>query len=138
MAKLLLITSDSLLAKAYRARLTREGFDVEWQASGHEGLLKARRWVPELIAVDIALPGLHGLDVVKFLRDVPTLVQVPVVALIEHTLARETLEQCLLWGATSYLEKDRCSLDDVSDHLLAALLPRQAASSEPMGSPLVG
>ena len=125
--KLLFITHDAILARAYKARLAREGFLVEHQSTGHDGLAKARQWMPELILLDLTLPGMHGLDVLKFIRDVPPLVQVPVVLLIERTLARDTLNQCLLWGAGSYLQKDLCSLDDVVDHLQTL----RAASGHP-------
>ncbi len=127
MAKVLLITHDGLLAKAYRARLTRAGFEVEWGRTGYEGLAKARRWMPDLILLDVTLPGMHGLDVLKWLRDVPWLVTVHVVLLIERTLARDVLDQCLLWGAGSSFQKDTGSLDDLVAHLQTI----QAAASAP-------
>ena len=121
MAKLLLITHDEVLAKAYRAHLTNAGFDLEHATSGHAGLLKARQWIPDVIVLDLWLPGMHGLDVLKWLRDVPWLLTVHVVLLIERTLEREILQECLLWGADSYLEKDACSIDQVATHLQAVV-----------------
>lgn len=128
MAKLLLITHDALLAKAYRARLGRAGFDIEHCHTGHEGLVKARQWTPDLIVLDLTLPGMHGLDVLKSLRDVPWLVQIHVVLLIEQALDRETLNECLLWGAGSYLEKDRCSLQEFVTHLQTVAPPATGRS----------
>ena len=121
MAKLLLISADNLLSTAYRAHLTREGFEVASCSTGHDGLAKARQWTPDLILLDLTLPGMHGLDVLKMLRDVPWLVKVHVTLLIERTLARDTLNECLLWGAGSYLYKDRCSLQELVSHLREAL-----------------
>jgi len=111
--KLLLITADPVLATAYRARFIREGFEVEHHVSGHEALARARRWIPDLILLDVTLPGMSGLEVLKWLRDVPWLVQVPTLLLIEHTLAPDVLQECLFWGAAGYLEKDHTSLHEL-------------------------
>ena len=131
-AKLLLIIADEMLAKAYRIRFEREGFDIERSSTGHEGLARARRWLPDVILLDLMLPGMHGLDVLKWLRDVPWLLKVPVVLLIEQTLAADILNECLLWGAGSYLQKDLVSLQDVVDHVHTVL---QRATTDANTSP---
>ena len=136
--KLLLITHDPVLAKAYRAHLTRAGFDVEHCSIGHEGLAKARRWNPDLIILDLVLPGLHGLDVLKWLRDVPWLVKVPVILLIERTLERAVLDECVMWGAGSFLHKDVCTLQELVAHVHATLqpgAPPPLPTSEPAANP---
>ncbi len=135
MPKILLMTHDDLLARAYRARFTRAGFEVDHRATGHDGLMRARQWTPDLMILDLTLPGMHGLDVLKSLRDVPWLVKVHVVLLIERALDRETLNECLLWGAGSYLEKDVCSLEDVVAHLQTILPPAANPSSVPAEHP---
>lgn len=123
MAKLLLVIHDPVLAGAYQARCARAGFDVDRRATGHDGLARARQWTPDLIMLDLALPGLHGLDVLKMLRDVPWLTTVHVVLLIERTLAQDILNECLLWGANSYLYKDATSVDDAIAHLQSIQAP---------------
>ena len=132
MAKLLLITPDELLAKAYGARLLREGFEVEHDATGHQGLARSRRWIPDLILLDLILPGMHGLDVLKWFRDVPWLVQVHVVLLIEGTLEHDVLNECLLWGAESYLLKDACSLHEMVAHVHRTLQSTVAPPPPPL------
>lgn len=104
---------------AYRARLTRAGFDVERRATGHEGLFRARHWRPDLIVLDLVLPGMNGLDVLKSLRDVSWLVRVPVVLLVERATEHHLIEQCLLWGAHSVLYKETCSVQEFVAHLQA-------------------
>ena len=119
--RVFVITHDQLLASAYRARLMREQFAVECRSTAHAGLARARQWKPQIILLDVTLPGLHGLDVLKSLRDVPWLSQTHVVLLIERTLSRSILEECLLWGAGSFLHKDVCTLGEVVAHLRAIL-----------------
>ena len=127
--RLLVITHDGILASAYRARLIREQFAVECRATAHEGLARARQWKPQIILLDVTLPGLHGLDVLKSLRDVPWLSQTHVVLLVERTLSRSILDDCLLWGAGSFLYKDVCSFGEVVAHLHSVLKPHEASSS---------
>ena len=113
MATILLVTHDDVLASAYKARLAREGFTVEWCRSGNDALTLGKQCHPDLLMLDISLAGMHGLDVLKWLTDVPALVRVPVLLLVEHTLAHETVEECLFWGARRTLQKDLASLADV-------------------------
>ncbi len=117
MTKLLMMIHDPVLARAYKARFAKAGFEMEHRATAHDGLARARQWTPDIILLDLTLPGIHGLDVLKMLRDVPWLIRVHVVLLIERTLAQNTLDECLLWGADSYLYKDATPVDDVVSHL---------------------
>jgi DNA-binding response OmpR family regulator len=119
--RLLVITHDNILASAYRARLMREQFAVECRATAHDGLAKARQWTPQIILLDATLPGLNGLDVLKSLRDVPWLSQTHVVLLVERTLSRSILDDCLLWGASSFLYKDVCPIGEVVAHVHSIL-----------------
>ena len=122
MTKVLLIMSDELLARAYQARLTHTGWDVQYRADAHEALLTARHWKPEVIVVDLILPGLHGIEVLKWLRDVPWLATARVVLLVERTVLPDTLREGQMWGVDRHLFKDACSPADVVD-CLAHLVP---------------
>jgi len=119
--RLLIITHDGILASAYRAHLMREQFVVECRATAREGLIKARQWSPYIILLDVTLPGLNGLDVLKSMRDVPWLSQTHVVLLVERTLSHRVIDDCRLWGASSFLYKDACSMDEVVAHLQTIL-----------------
>lgn len=130
MAKVFVLTHDPLLAAAYTMRLRRAGYEVEHRPTAQSGLVKARQWVPEVILLDLCLPGLHGLQVLKLLRDVPWLVKVPVLLLIERTTTRDILDECLLWGAEGFLAKDRCSLQQLIE-AVHALLHAPAAAAPP-------
>jgi two-component system OmpR family response regulator len=68
MARLLLIEDDEETADEIRAELRDRGFDVDWAASGIEGLDKARSGEAEAIIVDRLLPGMDGLTIIEALR----------------------------------------------------------------------
>jgi len=68
MAKVLLIEDDSETANEITAELIHHGFQVEWAATGIEGLDKARSSEPDAMIVDRLLPGMDGLTIVEALR----------------------------------------------------------------------
>jgi two-component system OmpR family response regulator len=68
MARLLLIEDDKETADEIRAELGDHGFDVDWAASGIEGLDKARSGRAEAMIIDRLLPGMDGLTIIEALR----------------------------------------------------------------------
>jgi two-component system response regulator MprA len=75
-ARILVVDDDPLLAAALRRPLAYEGFDVEVATSGEEALTSVREYGPDLVILDVLLPGIDGLEVCRRLRqasDVPVL-----------------------------------------------------------------
>jgi two-component system, OmpR family, response regulator MprA len=75
-AHLLVIDDDEQLLTALRRALAYEGYDVAVAPSGEEGLRLARDAPPDLVVLDVRLPGIDGLEVCRRLRagdDVPVL-----------------------------------------------------------------
>ncbi len=68
MAKLLLIEDDREMAGEIIAELADHGFEVDWAATGIEGLDKARSGNPDALIVDRLLPGMDGVTIVEALR----------------------------------------------------------------------
>jgi two-component system, OmpR family, response regulator len=68
MAKVLLIEDDRETAGEILAELIDRGFEVEWAATGIQGLDKARSGGPDVMVVDRLLPGMDGLTIVEALR----------------------------------------------------------------------
>ncbi len=75
-ARLLVIDDDEQLLAALRRALAYEGYDVEVAPTGEAGLRAALKQPPDLVVLDVLLPGLDGLEVCRRLRgggDVPVL-----------------------------------------------------------------
>src|SRR6202795_3477328 len=68
MAKLLLIEDDREMAGAMIGEPAAHGFEVDWAATGIEGLDKARSGNPDAMIVDRLLPGMDGVTIVEALR----------------------------------------------------------------------
>ena len=66
--RLLLIEDDAALRLGLARRLEADGYRVDQAADGHDGLFQAREYPVDLAIVDLGLPKLSGLEVVKSLR----------------------------------------------------------------------
>jgi len=69
-AHILVVDDDPLLAAALRRPLAYEGFEVEVAVSGEEALSRALERAPDLVILDVLLPGIDGLEVCRRLRQV--------------------------------------------------------------------
>ncbi len=67
-ARILLVEDNTDLADGLRYNLEREGYTVQVAADGPAGLDAARRWNPDLILLDLMLPGMSGFQVLEALR----------------------------------------------------------------------
>jgi two-component system response regulator MprA len=75
-ARILVVDDDSRIAAAVRRALIYEGYDVDVAGDGPSALARARERLPDLVVLDVMLPGLDGIEVCRRLRadgDVPIL-----------------------------------------------------------------
>jgi DNA-binding response OmpR family regulator len=99
--RVLIVEDDQTVAEVVARYLEREGFAVESVADGHEALARADAHLPDLVVLDIMLPGLDGLEVCRRLR---SRAPIPVVMLT----ARGSEEDRVLGldlGADDYVAK---------------------------------
>lgn len=105
MAKKILVIEDNeqnrylvsfiLQKNEYRVITTRDGL---------EGMNKAKSEKPDLILVDIRLPGMDGYEVTRQLRGLPEFKDVPIIALTAYAMKRDK-EKALEAGCDAYIAK---------------------------------
>ena len=78
---ILVIEDDSDIRELVQFNLARQGFAVMEAKDGEDGLGKAKQLKPDLIVLDLMLPGLDGIDVCKTLRGGPETKGIPIVIL---------------------------------------------------------
>lgn len=105
--------------------LKYEGFLVESAADGPQGLAAAQRINPDLIILDIMLPGMNGLEVCRNLRQNPTTRDIPILMLTAKDDVRDRITG-LDTGADDYLTKP-FSFDELVARI-RAILRRQNRS----------
>ena len=104
--RLLLVDDDETVVSALADFLRSRYYEVETAGHGAEALAMAREKRPALILLDIQLPGMDGLTVMRTLRQDldPSLAAVPIIALTALAMPGDR-ERCLAAGATDYLPK---------------------------------
>jgi CheY-like chemotaxis protein len=130
--KILLVEDSKLLRISTGRALTRAGYEMSFAGDGDEALLMAGEKVPDLILLDMMLPKMSGLEVLKALKKEPSTAAIPVVVLTG--LSSTNAERLTRDGALAFLAKTELSTDQDSETLLAALrkilvdLPRPAVA----------
>ncbi len=66
--KILIVEDDEDIQELLHYNLFKQGYDVECASSGEEGLSKVKEFVPDLILLDLMLPGIGGIDVCKEIK----------------------------------------------------------------------
>jgi two-component system KDP operon response regulator KdpE len=117
--KILAIEDDGLIRRLLRSTLVPRGFALTEAQSGLAGLSSLRETPPDLVILDLGLPDLNGLDVLRQIRDVSN---VPVVVL-SNTMAVTTKVRALELGASDYITKP-FNVDELAARMRVALRHR--------------
>ena len=89
MRRILLVEDNELNRDMLSRRLVRRGYEVEIAVDGREGLSMASASSPDLILLDLSLPGMDGWEVLRRLKQDPKMKSIPVVALTAHALVTD-------------------------------------------------
>lgn len=114
--KILVVEDEALIADAIAARLRSEGMEVHVAGDGPTGVAFAERFEPDLVILDLMLPGIDGIEVCRRIREVSNL---PIFMIT----ARSTIEERVLGldsGADDYAVKP-FDIDEVLARVRALL-----------------
>lgn len=117
--KVLVIDDEENIIEFIRLGLRYEGFQVESASDGEQGVTTAQRINPDLIILDIMMPGIDGLEVCRRLRANPTTRDIPVLMLTAKDEVRDRIAG-LRTGADDYLTKP-FDFDELLERIRAIL-----------------
>lgn len=101
MKKILLIEDNELNRDMLSRRLRRENFEVAIAVDGETGVEMSITESPDLILMDMSLPGIDGLEATKQIKANPATAQLPVIALTAHALTSDR-EKAMAAGCDDY------------------------------------
>ena len=112
-AKILIVEDDDLLLNIYETVFRREGFEVEVAGNGEEGYKIAVTKTPDVMLLDIMLPGsMNGLDVLRKIRSTKDIAEIPVM-IMSNLTDDKTISDGLALGASGYFTKSQFNPNDV-------------------------
>jgi len=101
MPKILYVEDNDDNVYMMRERLTRAGFTVAVAPDGEQGVAMAITEAPDLILMDLRLPGIDGWEATRRLKAAPATKHIPVIALSAHAMAGDR-EKALDAGCDDY------------------------------------
>jgi len=122
--RILLIEDDQIVSTVYRNRLIAEGFAVEVAKEGRTGLELVASFRPDLIILDLMLPDISGVDIMKTLRAQPGLEKLPIIV-FSNTYLSNLMKEAWKAGASKCLSKASCTPKQILEaiHSLVDNLP---------------
>ena len=115
----LVVDDDRAARTMYRMFLTHEGYKVRTARDGGVAIDQAHRWTPDVIVMDLSMPGFDGLTASRWLKESPATAHIPIIALSGRLTAREEARAA---GCDGFIAKP-CLLDLLSWEIQALLNP---------------
>ena len=101
MPKILLVEDNEMNRDMLSRRLIKQGFEMVIAMDGEQAVDLARSEAPDLILMDISLPGLDGWEATRLLKAMPETRSIPIIALTAHAMAGDR-EKSLAAGCNDY------------------------------------
>jgi len=122
--KILIIEDDKFLRELIAKKLLKEGFEIEEAIDGEEGLRKIKEAKPDLVLLDLILPGIDGFEVLKNIKEDPKLSLIPVV-ILSNLGQRDEVEKGLSLGAVDFLVKAHFTPEEIIEKIKTVLAKKK-------------
>ncbi len=113
---ILLAEDDVILAELYTDRLKQEGFTVAHANNGEDALKMVTEYSPSLIILDIMMPKMNGLDVLKALKDNAATKDIPVIIVTALVQEIEKINK-MMNPADAYIVKSEVLPAEIIEHV---------------------
>ena len=102
MSKILIIDDDDQLRKSFKKLLIEEGYDVKSSASGEAGLEQVKKDLPDVVLLDMRLPGMNGFETFQVIHEIEP--KLPVIIMTAYGTTETAIEATKI-GAFDYILK---------------------------------
>jgi DNA-binding response OmpR family regulator len=114
MKKILIIEDNQIVANVYRNKLAVEGYQAEIALDGENGLKIMRTFQPDIMILDLMLPKMSGVDVIKAVRAEADFTKLPIIV-FSNTYLTNLIQEAWKAGANKCLSKASCSPQEILD-----------------------
>ncbi|MDP3995741.1 MAG: response regulator [bacterium] len=101
---ILVVEDDKFLRELISKKLINEGYNISQAVDGEEGLKKIKEEKPDLVLLDLILPGIDGFEVLARAKEEPEVIKIPVI-ILSNLGQKEDVEKGINLGAVDYLVK---------------------------------
>jgi DNA-binding response OmpR family regulator len=108
MKKIVIIEDDQIVANIYRNKLAVDGFQVEIAGDGESGLELIKKLHPDILLLDLMLPKISGVELLKKIRSEPDFREMPIIV-FSSTYLSNVVQDAWKAGATKCLSKANCT-----------------------------
>jgi len=122
MKKIVIVEDDTITAKIYRTTLEKAGFAVETAANGQAALVRLNEAGPDGLLVDLMMPGLSGIELLKRIRAMPQFEKLPVIC-YTNAFVSKLVDEAKAAGATRVFDKSTLTPTMLVDAFTAATSP---------------
>ena len=129
MKTIFLVEDDPVVVKVYGAKFEREGFRVEVAEDGLVAMKNLVRVKPDIILLDLMMPKLNGVDVLKYIRATPEIKNTPVIIMSNAHMTSLAQEAAAI-GAEKALLKSSCTPSQLLQ-IINGLLSGAPAENDP-------
>src|SRR5208283_4255279 len=112
MKKILIIEDNQIVANVYRNKLAVENYQTEVALDGETGLKTMRTFQPDIIILDLMLPKMSGVDVIKQIRAEADFAKLPIIV-FSNTYLTNLIQEAWKAGATKCVSKINCPPKDL-------------------------
>lgn len=116
MRKVLIIEDDSFLQGLEASKLEKENYKVITASTGEEAIKKILEPDIDVILLDLILPDFDGFEVLKKIRSLESLKDVPVIV-FSNLSEEKAIKQSRELGATDFMVKSNFTLDELIKHI---------------------
>ena len=118
--KILVVEDDKFLRELISQKLLQEGYDIEGAADGEKGLEAIKKEKPDLVLLDLSLPGVDGFEVLARMKEDSDIAQIPVI-ILSNLGQKDDIEKGFKMGAVDYLIKAHFTPAEIVEKIRAVL-----------------
>jgi CheY-like chemotaxis protein len=133
MKKILIIEDDPIVAHIYRKRLEKEPFTVEICADGQTGFLRIQELRPDAVLLDLMLPKMKGVEVLKNIRAQSQFQKLPIVV-FTNAYVVNMVEEAFAAGASQVFNKATLSPHHIIEALHVMFLSNAPKTPDPLSN----